>query len=156
MATEEQKKQNMLRLVNLALLGLASGVWDLLGDGAKGLSHEIGEQLLPILEKEMGLEIAGQTPLEVLQEVGRLMVDEFGFAQDVTVEADGNILRMKVHGCINRNFTDKLEAAGVPYPFICPYLALSNAVFSRMGEKARSEIQKWSEGKGSIITFELI
>ncbi len=156
MATEEQKKQNLLRLVNLALLGLAAGTWDLLGDGARGLSYEIGEAILPILEKEMGLEIAGQSPLEVLQEVGRLMVDEFGFAENVTVEADGNVLRMKVYGCVNRSFTDKLEAAGVPIPFICPYMAISNAVFNRMGEKVRTEIQRWREANGSIITFELI
>ncbi len=156
MATEEQKKQNMLRLSNLALLGLAAGVWDLLGDGARGLSYEIGDEILPMLEKEMGLEIAGETPLAVLQEVGRLFVDEFGFAQEVTVSEDGDVLTMKVHGCINRTFSDKLEAAGVNYPFICPYMAVANAVFGRMGEKVRSTVQRWVEGKGSIITFELV
>jgi hypothetical protein len=156
MATEEQKKKNMLRLTRLALLGVSAGVWDLIGEGAYGLSHEIGSLLLPVLEKEMGLEIAGEDPEQVLQEIGRLFIDEFGFAGDVEVSQDGDTLTMKVHSCANRNFSDKLMAAGVGKPYICPFLCVGNAALDRMGVKAMSTIEKWKEGKGSILTFELI
>ena len=34
MATEEAKKRNQYRLMSMALTGLASGVWETLGDSA--------------------------------------------------------------------------------------------------------------------------
>jgi hypothetical protein len=155
MATEEEKKQNMLRLARLSLFGLTAGVWDLLGEGALGLSHQIGGEILPVLEKEMGLEIAGEDPTQVLQEIGRIMVDEFGFAKTVEVSGDGDRLVMKVNTCANRKLTDNLEAAGITHPFICPFMCVSNAVFDRMGIKVMSKVEKWHEGDGSIITFTL-
>ena len=155
MATEEQKKANLVRLVRMTLFGLTAGIWDMLGEGAFGLSHQIGTQLLPVLENEMGLEIAGEEPKDVLQEVGRLMVDEFGFATEVDVTEDGDRLIMRVHECVNRKFTDDLVKVGLTSPFICPYMCVSNAVFDRMGIKVMSKVAKWVEGKGSIITFEL-
>lgn len=156
MATEEEKKQNMLRLARLTLFGLTTGVWDLLGEGALGLSHEIGDEILPILEKEMGLEVAGEDPTQVLQEIGRIMVDEFGFAQEADVSGDGDRLVMKVRSCANRKLTDDLTAAGVTHPFICPFMCVADAVFDRMGIKAMSKVDKWEEGNGSIITFTLL
>lgn len=155
MATEEQKKQNMLRLARMTLFGLTTGVWDLLGEGSLGLSHEIGDEILPILEKEMGLEIAGEDPVQVLQEVGRIMVDEFGFAQSVDVSGDGDRLVMKVHSCANRKLSDDLEAAGITHPFICPFMCVSDAVFDHMGIKVMSKVDRWHEANGSIITFTL-
>jgi hypothetical protein len=104
----------------------------------------------------MGLEIDGESPEDVLQEVGRLFVDEFGFATEVEVASDGDVITMKVHNCANRTFTDDLVAAGVGSPFICPFMCVSDAVFDRMGEKALTKIEKWVKGNGSIITFEFI
>ena len=51
-----------------------------------------------------------------------------------------------------RTFTDDLMAAGVSCPFMC----VSGAVFDRMGIKTMNKVEKWVEGKGSIITFELL
>lgn len=156
MATDEQKKANMLRLARLTLYGLTAGIWDLLGEGALGLSHLIGSEILPVLEKEMGLELAGESLVDIANEVGRIAVDEFGFASEVEVTGDGDKIIMKVRNCANRKLTDDLMAAGVSKPFICPFLCIADAVFERMGEKAMSSVEKWEEGKGSIITFELI
>lgn len=155
MATEEEKKQNMLRLARLTLFGLTTGVWDLLGEGAMGLSHEIGDEILPILEKEMGLEVAGEDPIQVLQEAGRIMVDEFGFAQSVDVSGDGDRFIMKVHSCANRKLCDDLETEGITHPFICPFMCVSDAVFDHMNIKIISKVDRWHEGNGSIITFTL-
>lgn len=156
MATEEQKKQNLVRLLRMALYGLTVGTWDLLGESAYGISRQIGAQILPVMEKEMGLEIAGESPKDMLQEMGRLFVDEFGFAREVTVSEEGDKLVMKVRGCLNFKFTDDLQAAGVEWPFICPYMCAATVALERMGIKARASIQRWPEGAGSIITFELI
>lgn len=154
MATEEIKKQNQLRLTNMALATLASAVWETLGDSSLSFSGLIGGQVLKIMEKEMGLEIAGESPKAVLTEIARIFVDEFGFAEDISVEGDEKVgLTMKVHNCANRKFTDILEASGVEKPFICPIMNASQAGLRRMGYKMREDVKKWADGGGSIITF---
>jgi hypothetical protein len=130
------------------LYGLTTGVYDLLGEGAYGLSHAIGNIILPILEGEFGLELAGEKPADFLQEIGRYMVDEFGFAKDVEIVDEGDVYKMK--------FKVYLVEANIGVPFICPYLALANAAFNRLGIKAMSKIDYWEEGEGSIITFDLL
>lgn len=157
MASEEQKKDNRLRLTNMALLSLASSTWDTLGDSAFAYSGAMGNRILEIMEKEMGLEIGGETPEDVMTEIGRIFVDEFGFAGDIDVAENGDgKFEVKVKNCVNRAFTDKLMAAGVEKPFICPIMNACQAALRRMDFKAHEDVEKWVEGKGSIITFEVI
>ena len=156
MATEEQKKENMLRLSRLTLYGLTTGVWDILGEGALGLGNEIGQKILPVLEKEMGLEIAGETPEDILQELSRILVDEFGFASNIEVSREGDILTAKVANCLHRKLDDELIAAGVEKLFICPILCAAVAAFNRSDLKSTTNVESWPEGKGSILTFELL
>ena len=156
MATEEQKKANQLRLAKLSLLGLAASVWDMVGDSAYAFSKGMGEHILPVLEKEMGLELTGESLVDIVTEVGRLFVDEFGFAESVEVSGDDNVITLKVKNCANRKLTDDLMATGVERPFICPFLCVGEAILHRAGKRARGTVEKWVEGNGSIITFELI
>jgi len=156
MATEEQKKANQLRLAKLSLLGLAASVWDMVGDGAYAFSKGMGEHILPVLEKEMGLELTGESLVDIVTEVGRIAVDEFGFAESVEVSGDDNVITLKVKNCANRKLTDDLMATGVEHPFICPFLCVGEAILHRAGKRARGTVEKWVEGNGSIITFELI
>jgi hypothetical protein len=154
MATEEQKKQNQIRLSNMALLSLASGAWDTLGESAFAFSGPMGTHVLEVMEKEMGLEIAGEDVQDIMMEISRIFVDEFGFASDIEVlELGPEHYQLKVRNCVNRNFTDKLMAAGVEKPFICPILNACNAAMRRMGYKYHSEVSKWVDGKGSFIEF---
>jgi hypothetical protein len=157
MATEDQKKENRLRLTNLALLSLAASTWDTLGESAFAFSGPMGNHILQVMEKEMGLEIAGENPQDVMMEISRIFVDEFGFAGDIDVVMNGDDqYQLKVHNCINRRFTDKLMAAGVEKPFICPIMNACQAALRRMDFKAHETVEKWEEGKGSIITFKFI
>ena len=156
MATEEKKKQNMMRLANLTLFGVTAGVWDFVGESSFALTGKIGDEILKMMEKEMGLEIAGEKHIDIITEISRLFVDEYGFADDIEVdEKDGSII-MKVSKCLNRNLTNKLAAAGVEKPFICPIMNAALAALKRLNVKARSDIEKCVEGKGSIITLELM
>ncbi len=156
MATDEQKKANMYRLAKLTLYGLGAGIWDMLGDGALGLSHVIGAQIVPVLEKEMGLELGGDSLLDIAKEVGRIAVDEFGMAESVEASGDNDQITLKVKNCVLRGLTNDLMAAGVSQSFICPLLCVGDAILDRKGVKAMSNIEKWEEGKGSIITWERI
>lgn len=154
MATEEKKKENRARLSNLALLSIAAGAWDVLGKGVNALGGPMGDSVLQVMEKEMGLELAGEDPEAVLMEVSRIFIDEFGFASDIEVKAlDDEHFQLKVKNCVNRKFTDKLMEAGVEKPFICPIMNASRSALKRMGYKVHEEVEKWEEGKGSIITF---
>ena len=154
MATEEKKKENRLRLTNMALLSLASGTWDTLGESVFAFSGPMGDRILHIMEQEMGLEIGGETPADVLMEISRIFVDEFGFAGDIEVViVSDDEFQLKVHTCVNRKFTDMLMDAGVEKPFVCPVLNACQAALRRMGYKMHEKVEKWSEGKGSIITF---
>jgi len=157
MATEEQKKDNRLRLTNMALLSLAASTWDTLGESAFAFSGAMGSHILEIMEKEMGLEIAGEDPRDVMMEISRIFVDEFGFAGDIdVVPQDDSTYQVKVKNCVNRKFTDQLMAAGVEKPFICPIMNACQAALRRMDFKAHEKVEKWVDGNGSVITFDLI
>lgn len=157
MATEQKKQENRAELANMALLSVAAGAWDLLGNGVNAFRGPMGNEILKVMEKEMGLEIAGEDPEAVLMEISRIFVDEYGIASEIEINIhDEKHFEMKVHNCSNRAFTDKLFEAGVEKPFICPIMNASRAALGRMGYKVRDDIEQWKEGKGSIIQFEAI
>lgn len=157
MVTEEIRKQNQVRLSNLALLSLASGAWDVLGKGVNAFSGPMGDGILKVMEQEMGLEIAGEDPETVMTEISRIFVDEFGFASDIEISIqDSEHFQVKVRNCVNRNFTDKLTAAGVEKPFICPIMNATRSALKRMGYRCHEDIEQWKEGGGSIIRFTVV
>ncbi|HHJ06054.1 MAG TPA: hypothetical protein ENK24_00985 [Anaerolineae bacterium] len=113
--------------------------------------------ILEVMEKEMGLEIAGESPADVMMEVNRVFVDEFGFASDIDIEQKGDdTYEVKVRNCINRRFTDKLMEASVEKSFVCPIMNACQSAMRRMDFKARSNVEKWVDGNGSTITFKTI
>ena len=138
----------------MTLLSLASSTWDTLGESAFAYSGPMGNMILDVMEKEMGLEIAGESPEDVMLEINRIFVDEFGFASNIDTEVKGDgVYEVRVRNCINRQFTDKLMEAGVEKPFVCPIM---NACQAALRFKAREQVEKWVEGNGSIITFKTI
>lgn len=154
MAIDEQKKINHLRLTEMTLISLSTSIWDTLGETSFAFSGAMGDQILKVMEKEMGLEIAGEDPKDVLMEVARIFIDEFGFASEIDIETKGTEkFELKVKNCVNRSFTDKLMASGVEKPFVCPIMNACQSALRRMDYKMHEEIEKWVEGKGSIITF---
>lgn len=154
MATDEVKKQNLLRMVGLSLEVLAEEVYDTLGDTAMVLSKGMGDAILEMMEKEEGLEIAGETPLEIGKEIDRILVDEFGFAKEITLDVDANaVATINVNGCINTAFTDKMLAKGLKMNYVCPAMLISSAAMRQMGLKGRVKIDRWPEGHGCKIVF---
>ena len=154
MATEEVKKENMLRMMELSLESLAAEVWDTLGDSAIILGKGMGDDILQMLEKEEGLEIAGESPLDVGKEIDRIFVDEFGFAKEISIEMETPTHAvMSVQNCINTRFTDKMLAKGVKYNYTCPIMAAASSALLQMGLKGHVTIERWPEGKGCKIRF---
>lgn len=155
MATDEKKAQNRIKLYQMMLMGTALGVWDLIGETAKAISPKIGEQVLTMMEKEAGLEIAGETPEHILTEIGRLYVDEIGSASAAELETDGNVLSLKLRNAAGMDLFVQLKAAGVE-PFFEPVMCSGLAALARLGKRARVSVEDWEEGKGRIIHYELV
>jgi hypothetical protein len=156
MATAEQQKENMIRLLNLMILGMAKAMWDIFGETAFATMNEVGKNILEIMEKEMGLEIAGENPKDVITEVGRIFTDEIGLVDSAKVEADGNQLRLTVDNCKGWDLSEKILSHGVDTPFTCPIMNVGEAALLRMGKYARRKIEPIPETKGSKITFTIM
>ncbi|RME42112.1 MAG: hypothetical protein D6796_14910 [Caldilineae bacterium] len=137
MATEEEKKRNLARLNAMIIYGLEKGLWDLFGESALATTNTVGEGMLAILEKTMGLEIAGEDPQDILTEIGRLFVDEFGIATRFDMEKAGEDVNFTVEHCVLMNVEKDLIEAGIK-PFVCPYLNIAAAALrQRLGGKTQ-------------------
>ncbi len=139
MATEEQKKGRQTRLFNDIVAGFAKGLYELFDDSALAMADTIGTELLVEMEDELGLEISGEDPQEILTEVERLLVDEYGMSKDASMTIEGDIINMKIEGCQMWKATEKLIKAGVP-PFTCvPMMMASASLRKRLGKKSKFE-----------------
>lgn len=156
MATEEKKLANRMRVTEYTLVGMAAALWNMLGESCMALVAPIGEELLKVTEKEMGLEIAGETPEAVLTEVGRLFVDEFGYYKETSLEKQGNTFTIYAKDAITKNIPKMLKEAGVDKYFFSPALLISLAVLKRMGLKARGDVVPWPEGNGLKVIVEIM
>lgn len=143
MATEEQKKRNLLKVFNIAMYGLVNGLWDLFGESSFATINAVGDQILTMLEKEAGLEIAGEKPEDILVEVTRLLVDEVGTMSAGKVVMEGNEVKIACQECFLREATGWLEAGGVQ-PFACiPMNIAAAAMRKRLGSKHRVIGREW-------------
>ena len=137
MATEDQKKGRQMRLFNDIVAGFAKGLYELFDDSALAMADTIGSELLVEMEQELGLEIAGEDPQEILTEVERLLVDEYGMSKDATMTIEDDQISMKIEGCQMWPATEKLLKAEVP-PFTCvPMMMASASLRKRLGMKSK-------------------
>jgi len=154
MATDAAKKENNLRMTELSLQVLAAEVWDTLGESALVLGRGMGDAILEMLEKEEGLEVAGESAEDIGHEINRIFVDEFGFAKEIGLEGTtGTVGLITVNGCINTKFTDKMLANGATMNYTCPIMLAASAAMRQIGMKGRVKIERWEEGKGCKIYF---
>ena len=139
MATEEQKKIRQLKLFNDLIFGFAKGLYDLFGDSAIATVDTIGEDILEEMEHDLGLEIHGEDPQDILTEIERLMVDEFGLVKSARLEMhpETHEINMICEGCLLTKATKDLSEAGVP-PYTCvPMMMASAALHKRLHKKAK-------------------
>ncbi len=145
MATMEEKKLRQLRLFNDIFFGFSKGLHDLFGDTAVATADTIGEDILEDMEHELGLEIAGENPKDILLEIERLLVDEYGLVKNADLIIEGQEIDMICEGCLLWKARTDLEEAGVP-PYSCvPMMMASAALHKRLGIKAKFvsiEVQK--------------
>ncbi len=157
MATEEEKKRNLARLNAMIIYGLEKGLWDLFGESALATTNLVGKGMLELLEKSMGLEIAGENPQDMLTEIGRLFVDEFGIATDFDAAYEGDTADFCVQNCVLMKVEEDLIKAGIK-PFVCPYLNIASAAMrQRLGERtAVSRFDVDTENRRCNLQFKMV
>jgi hypothetical protein len=153
MATEEQKKRQMVRVFSIMIEGLARGIYDLFEDSAYALMKTVGENLLEIMQKEMGLEIEGEEPIDVLNELLRIWVDEIGFFEDAKVEETEKGWVIVGNNCKGWNLSKKLQDSGVKEPFTCPIMNSMNAALGKMKIKTHMHIEPQPKTRGTRFTL---
>jgi hypothetical protein len=153
MATEEQKKKQMVKIFSMMIQGLASGIYELFEDSAYALMKTVGKDILEIMQKEMGLEIDGEEPGEVLNELLRIWVDEIGFFEDAKVEETAEGWTVTGNNCKGWNLTQKILSTGVKEPFTCPIMNSMNAALDKLGIKTHMKIEPVPKTKGTRFTL---
>ena len=156
MATEQKKLENQSRIAEVMLIALAAAVWDFVGESAAALGPQIGEEILNLLEKEMGIEIAGEKPEDVLTELGRVFVDELGLATAMEVKREGNCLMLIASNLTTTNGMKKLQERGVTKDFISPPLNTGLAALKRISVKARGEAMPTAKPGDIVFKFDLL
>ena len=157
MATEEEKKRNLARINAMIIYGLEKGLWDLFGESALATTNAVGEGMLELLSKNMGLEIDGEDPQDILTEIGRLFVDEYGIATDFDITKEGDTVSLNVKHCVLMQVEKDLIAAGIK-PFVCPYLNIAAAAM-RHNLSAKTHIKQLDanpETHRCTLVFEMI
>ena len=157
MATEEEKKRNLARINAMIIYGLEKGLWDLFGESALATTNTVGAGMLEILEKSMGLEIEGEDPQDMLTEIARIFVDEYGIALDFEAKQEGDHVSLRVDHCVLMQVEKDLVAKGVK-PFVCPFLNIATAAMrQRLGVKTKiSEFDVNPEAHVCTLAFEML
>ncbi len=157
MATEEEKKRNLARINAMIIYGLEKGLWDLFGESALATTNAVGDGMLALLEKNMGLEIADEDPQNILTEIGRIFIDEFGIAARFDVTKNDENVDFVVERCVLLHVEKDLVEAGIK-PFVCPYLNISAAALrERMGMRTRiSKFDVDLEEHRCLLQFQML
>ena len=157
MATEEQKKERLLKVFNIGMYSMVSGLWDLFGESSFATAQSIGDRILETMEKESGLEIQGENPQDIILEITRLLVDEVGTMSDGKVIMDGTSVSIACTECFLREATGWLEADGVQ-PFACiPMNIAAAAMRKRLNVKHRVVGRDWdADTQTCTIKFSLV
>ncbi len=157
MATESQKLERLNKVFNVGMYSMIKGLWEMFGESAFATTNSIGDMLLSTLERESGLEIHGENPKDIMQEIVRLLSDEVGVMQSGTVKVDGDKVQIACEKCFLREATGWLAAEGVQ-PFACVAMGIAAAAMrKRLGTKHRVLGRDWDEATETCtIKFQLL
>lgn len=153
MATEDEKKRALLRVYELVIEGLAKGIYDLFEDSAYAMMRTVGEDLLEIMQKEMGLEIHGENATDVLTELLRLWEDEFGYFDETSVKEIENGWEIEGHHCKGYKLNEKIVGLGVKEPFTDPAMNTMHAALEKIGIETHMHIEDLPQVKGIKFTL---
>jgi hypothetical protein len=155
MATEEAKIANRARMWGLTTMGLGMGIWEMVAEASSSLSPIVGNQILAMVEKQLGLEIAGEKPEDILTELGRIFIDEFGFGTEVIVERNDKKLSVTIKNAVGTPEMGILAKMGVG-PFMHPFLCCGLSALGRLGLKARADLKPDVPNNVTTVIYDIV
>ncbi len=155
MASELDKATHRARLWGLVSIGMTLGIWDMVEESSVSLSPVIGKVILQEIEKNLGLEIAGEKPDNILIELGRIFVDEFGIATEVKVENTNGVLQATLINAVGTAEFSALQEKGVEKLFSQPFYCAGLAALSRQGCKVRGTVALDKAQNSQVVRFEM-
>ncbi len=156
MTAEVEKITQRARLWGLVSIGMTLGIWDMVEESSVSLSPVIGKVILHEIEKNLGLEIAGEKPENMLVELGRIFVDEFGIASEVKVENTNSGLQATLVNAVGTPEFAALQEKGVEKLFSQPYYCAGLAALARQGCKVRGSVEVDKSHNSQVVRFELL
>jgi hypothetical protein len=156
MGTEQQKLENRARLWGLTVTGMTLGMWGMVEESATSLAPGIGAQILEMVESKLGKKIDAAAPQEVLGQLAKAFVDEFGYAAGVKVEGADKQIRVSFAKAISAPEFALLAERGVKKIFSHPFMSAGVAALSRLGVKTRWNVEVDPAGGNETVTFELM
>ncbi len=156
MGTDQEKIANRARMWGLVVFSMTAGIWDMVEESSVSLSPIIGEQLLKMAEKQLGLEIAGESPEHIMVELGRIFVDEYGFCSSAQTDVSGNTIKVVLAHAVGVPEFKLLMDMGVEKPFSHPFMCAGLAALARLGRRARPTLELDVTNQTYTITFEML
>jgi hypothetical protein len=156
MGTDSQKLENRARLWGMTVTGMTLGIWGMVEESATALAPKIGSQILEMIETVLGKKIDSDKPEEALRQLGRMFVEDIGYAADFKVAAAENKIRVSFSKSVSVPEFALLQQKGVKKLFSHPFMSTGVAVLARLGQKARWEVEIDPAGGNETITFNLL
>jgi hypothetical protein len=100
--------------------------------------------------------IDSDKPEEALRQLGRMFVEDIGYAADAKVTATEKQIRVHFSKAVSVPEFALLQKKGVKKLFSHPFMSAGVAVLARLGQKARWEVEVDPAGGNETITFDLL
>jgi hypothetical protein len=156
MGTEQEKIANRERVWSMLAVAMTKGIWDLVKDSSSSITPQIGLQILEMIEKQMGLSVAGNSPEAIIADIGTIFTERLGFAANATVEPFEKGIKLSLSDAEATDQFGQLKAGGVEKLFSHPVLCCGVAALAKIGKKSRGDAQIDMNSKSTVISFELI
>ena len=158
MAAEDVKRERLLQVFNISMYGLIEGLWDLFGESSFATINTVGDKVLKVVEKEVGFEVQGDNPKDILMEVNNLLVNKVGTMQSgmVVMDDDGKV-SMACEKCCLQEATKWLESEGVQ-PFAClPMNIYAAALRKKLNVRHKVLGRSWDDSSETcVISFQIL
>jgi hypothetical protein len=156
MATDADKFANRARLWGLVTVAMTLGIWEIIEESAVTISPMIGNSLLQMLEKNLGFELAGEKPENMLVELSRIFIDELGYGSEAKVEGSDKNFKLTIINAVGLPEFQALADRGVTKPFSNPIYCTGIAAMNRLGYKCRAKVEIDLATRTQTTYFELI
>ena len=156
MDKDKIKQQNLMHMMSLWIVGMATTLYELFDETVYAAMGQVGKDILMLMEEEMGLEVAGEDPKDLVMEVCRIFIDELGFMGSFTVQEVEGGINVKTAKCLGWNATMKILEKGAETPFTCPIMNVAHAALTRIGRPSSRIINIIPDARGCDITFRFV